>query len=665
MAEYTNLSNQSSNYQSTGIGFPNNNFGAALDGKTYVGASSYFKSITHLLEGGGLDNYYRYLYPGMVFTDAGTDTNPFAVSLNTGERYRTVYTGLSVGDPTWDKVRDDNKRFWAGVNDPTITPPDYALIDDVYFNYNEGVLYKHNGTTWEDIYSFGTGTGTIVAVSASSSNAQGLTLSAITTNGSVAITLAGTVLTNLELSSNVTGTLPISYGGTGQKTFVNGVLIAGSSFYTTTPGSAGQVMVSAAPDTPGDPIRFNWVAMNTGTVTSITAGTGLSGGTITSSGTIALTGQALALHSLSNVGFFVRTGTATVAARSIAVSSGLSISNGNGVGGNPVITHDSNGTAGSYGPSLGGTLTFGSSFTVPYITTNAQGHVSAASTMSFTLPITPNNYYYDGLSWTGGKTNGPIGVLDGNGTTPNVTFDAIPYADGVSASGIVTTDTQSFGGLKTFITGLAAYGGAINLAQSDASTVNIGGGLYNNAINIGTMTGDPETNPKVVTIGNGALETRVIIKSGVTNGLAIQANTSVTGNIAVSGYAKAGIVTYGAGAGYVLTETEYTISLASGNTHFFNFGAGSESGITIYCTHTQEVLYDNYLGGSFIITIYNNDDEDKTIIFSSARFKGITTDPITLAPTESLTYSGMILGTGITYCDFYGIISDGIANLKL
>lgn len=53
---------------------------------------------------------------------------------------------------------------------------------------------------------------------------------------------------------------------------------------------------------------------------------------------VGLAGQALALHSLSTSGIFVRTGADTVAARSIAASGGgISVSNSDGVLGNPTV----------------------------------------------------------------------------------------------------------------------------------------------------------------------------------------------------------------------------------------------------------------------------------------------------------------------------------------
>lgn len=67
----------------------------------------------------------------------------------------------------------------------------------------------------------------------------------------------------------------------------------------------------------------------------ISAGTGL----VMSGNQISLTGQALALHNLASNGLIVRNGAGTVVNRSIATSgSGISVSNGDGVSGNPTLS---------------------------------------------------------------------------------------------------------------------------------------------------------------------------------------------------------------------------------------------------------------------------------------------------------------------------------------
>jgi hypothetical protein len=87
------------------------------------------------------------------------------------------------------------------------------------------------------------------------------------------------------------------------------------------------------------------------TSTAVTAGNGLTGGgtlaaamTLTvgagtgiavAATTVGLTGQALALHNLATNGLIVRTGAGTVAGRTLVGGTGITMTNGDGVSGNP------------------------------------------------------------------------------------------------------------------------------------------------------------------------------------------------------------------------------------------------------------------------------------------------------------------------------------------
>lgn len=74
----------------------------------------------------------------------------------------------------------------------------------------------------------------------------------------------------------------------------------------------------------------------------ISSGAGLTGGgDLSADRTLALTGQALALHEFQNTGFIIRTGDAAYTSRSIAAGDGVSVSNGTGVSGNPLVAVDS------------------------------------------------------------------------------------------------------------------------------------------------------------------------------------------------------------------------------------------------------------------------------------------------------------------------------------
>lgn len=73
----------------------------------------------------------------------------------------------------------------------------------------------------------------------------------------------------------------------------------------------------------------------TGNQLDVVAGTGIT----VAADNVALTGQALALHNLGTNGLITRTAAGTVAARSVAASgTGIAVSNGDGVAGNPTVS---------------------------------------------------------------------------------------------------------------------------------------------------------------------------------------------------------------------------------------------------------------------------------------------------------------------------------------
>ena len=130
-----------------------------------------------------------------------------------------------------------------------------------------------------------TGTGTVTSV-AGTGTVNGLTLTGtVTTSGN--ITLGGT-LANVDLTSQITGTLPVANGGTGAATLTaNSVLLGNgtSAVQAVAPGTSGNILTSNG---------TTWVSQAPaagGTVTSVgISGTYItvSGSPITSSGTISL-----------------------------------------------------------------------------------------------------------------------------------------------------------------------------------------------------------------------------------------------------------------------------------------------------------------------------------------------------------------------------------------
>ncbi len=125
-----------------------------------------------------------------------------------------------------------------------------------------------------------TGTPTNTTITADAGSLTGTSLSAGIVTSS--LTTVGTIGTGVWNATAIGSTK----GGTGQTSYATGDILYASAANTLSKlpaGSNGQVLTLAA----GVP---SWAAGGgSGTVTSITAGTGLSGGTITTSGTISMT----------------------------------------------------------------------------------------------------------------------------------------------------------------------------------------------------------------------------------------------------------------------------------------------------------------------------------------------------------------------------------------
>ena len=175
--------------------------------------------------------------------------------------------------------------------------------------------------------------------------------------------------------------------------------------------------VSAGTDvslvTTGDMYNWNNKTSNTGTVESITAGNGLSGGTITTSGTI----------SLPSVG----TG------------------------------------AGTSGSTSAQTPTWGSTFDVPYVTTDAYGRVSARGTATVTIPNTTATQQTAGLLSAADKAViDDISVLSGMTNDPASTSQALAstawLCNYLSAQKmVITLATTDWSGSTTTVDGNAYY----------------------------------------------------------------------------------------------------------------------------------------------------------------------------------------------------------------
>lgn len=326
--------------------------------------------------------------------------------------------------------------------------------------------------------------------------------------------------------------------------------------------------------------------------------------------TLALTDDLLALESLTGTGFSVRTANDTWALRTLQAGTGVSITNGDGVAGNPVInasvsvpttfTEDS-GTAtpalnniNIFGTALQGISTSGSGATVTITASDAtdtQKGVASFNVTNFTVAsgnVTSNAITFTaGTGLTGGGSGNlggnisyaltvPVVVSSGGTGRTTLTTNAVLYGLGTSPVGLTNTATDgqvligATGAAPAFATisgsaGITVTPGANTLALSNVNIPN--SALQNSSITLTAGTGIS------ISVSPVSLGGSTTISASATTPTQFTADSGTAApaanNLNILGNSTAGIITSATGSTVTVTASASsttqrgTVSLAT------------------------------------------------------------------------------------------------------
>ncbi len=439
----------------------------------------------------------------------------------------------------------------------------------------------------------------------SSANGSGTVTSVSLVTGSTGLTVSG------GTTQTITGSGPFTLGGT------LGAGFGGTDLGAPVVGDAGKVLAATAGG------AYELVTNGNGTVTSVTAGAGLSGGTITGSGTISMpnVGTAASYGSASSVPVFTTDAqgrVSAVTATSIGITqaqvtdlvsdlagkvptsrqviAGTGLSGGGALSSDVTLSLPSVGTAGEYG----------SASSVAVITTDAQGRVSVATTTAIAIAQSAVTGLVTDL---GLKADKSVTATAGTGLTGGGTLGA-NFSFALDTVGTAQTSLGSAS--KTVTISTDAYGRVTSLSEQA----------------IGSLPASVITSGQLGLVRGGT----GIDASGVTGGQVLVGGTGVLALQSVSGdasLASTGALTVtrlqgnpvsatalgapDAGKALIWSGTEWQASTIQGGggggglTFFMNFAATSPYPLsTVYDENagwnTGAITVDNTTAGTALGT---------------------------------------------------------------
>jgi hypothetical protein len=355
----------------------------------------------------------------------------------------------------------------------------------------------------------GSGSGTVNSVSGTGT-VNGITLTGtVTSSGS--LTLGGT-LSNVSLTTQVTGTLPVANGGTGATT-AGAALSALGGAAAGAVGSSGLTMNTAR--------MLGRTTASAGAIEEITIGTGLtlSAGTLSSTASGGTVTSVAASGGTTGLTF---TGSPITSSGTLTLSGTLAVANG-GTGG----TTQSTARTGLGSTTVGDNLfTLANPSAIRFLRVNADNTVSALDAPNFRTAI------------GAGTGSGTVTSVDASGGTTGLSFSGGP----VTGSGTLTlagTLAVTNGGTGGTTQSTARSGLGATIVGANFFTLTNPSSVTFVRINSDNTISTLDAPTFRTAIGAGTSSTTGTVTSvagtGTVNGLSLSGTVTSTGNITLGG----------------------------------------------------------------------------------------------------------------------------------
>lgn len=186
---------------------------------------------------------------------------------------------------------------------------------------------------------------------------------------------------------------------------------------------------------------------------------------------------------------------------------------------NYTYTHPSAGAnTGSFGPSANASPAHGGTFSVPYVTINSDGHVTEASTKTITLPAAPASYTHPSDGANTGSFGPSADKSPDHGGTFSVPYITVNVAGHVTAASTKTITLPTYSAATTSAAGLMSAADKTKLdGINTADYLPLSGGTMTGTItfnNSGTITSNADNYAVTLCGGTNAFDGSVLYLLG-------------------------------------------------------------------------------------------------------------------------------------------------------